>query len=83
MMPVQVRLSLKFLVAWSIANHGGTWVGIFALRVVGLQMRLPVVAPLEQLAAYSAFMSGFFGSCPLTLLLDAVYTWQRGPRVEF
>lgn len=55
---------------------------VFALGVVGLQMRFPVVAPLEQFAADVAFVRGFLGCRPLTLLLDARAVGQHGRHVK-
>ena len=74
--PVKVRLPLELLGARLAADHGGAGVRVFALGVVGLHVRLPVVAALEELAADSALVSGFLGSGPLALLLDAVGAGQ-------
>lgn len=46
-MPVEIGLSLELLGARRIAGHRSARVRVFALWIVRLQMRLPVVAPFE------------------------------------
>ncbi len=74
-MSVQVRFSLELLRACAVAVRGCAQMRIFALGIVGLHMRLPIVASLEQLSADSALMGSLLGRCPLALLLDTVDTW--------
>lgn len=82
-MSVQVCFSLKLFRAWGVANHGGAGVRIFALWVVRLHVRFPVVASLEEFATDTALMRGFLWCGPLTLLLNAVDTGQNRCCVKF
>ena len=75
---VKIRLSLEFLRARLVADHGCTWVRILALRVMSLHMRFPVVAPLEEFATDPALVGSFLRCGPLALLLDAVDAGQSG-----
>ena len=68
-MPVKIRLPLKFLRTRGVVDHSGARVRILAFRIVGLHMRFPVVASLEQLSADSTFMRSFLRGSPLPLLL--------------
>ena len=80
---IQIRLPLELLGAGLVADHGGAWMGVLALRVVGFHVGFPVVASLEELAADPALVSGFLRSGPLALLLDAVDAGEGGrARVE-
>ena len=75
---VKICLPLELLRARLAADHCCAWVRVLAFRVVGLHVRFPVVASLEEFAADSAFVGSFFRRGPLALLLDAVDTWQGG-----
>ena len=68
-MSVKIRLSLKFLGTGDVVDDSRARVGILAFRIVGLHMRFPIVASLEQLAADLTFMSSFLRRSPLPLLL--------------
>ena len=81
-MPVQVRLPLELLAARLAINRRRAGMGVFTIRVVRLHVRLPVVAPFEQLAADSTFVRSFLGRRSLSLLLDAVHARQYGCSVE-
>ncbi len=80
---IEIRLSLELLGALLATDLCCAWMRILALRIVSFQVRFPVVAPLEELAAGVALVSSFRSSSPLALLLDAIDTWEGGrSRVE-
>ena len=81
-MSIEIGLALKFLRAWIIAHHRSAWVGIFAFGIVRLEVRLPVVAPLEELAAHTTFVGSFLGRGPLSLLLNARYAGKDGLHIK-
>ena len=82
MMSIEIGLALEFLGARCVPDHGRARVRVFALGIVRVHVRLVVVAALEEFAADVAFVSGFFGSGPLTLLLDAGDAGEDGLHVE-
>lgn len=82
MMPVKVRFPLELLLTWRIARRGGTRMRVLALWIVRLHVRLPIVAPLEQLATDSALVGRFFRSGSLPLLLDTINAWYHRLIVE-
>lgn len=76
-MPIKIGLALELLRARYVPNHGEAWMRVLSLRVVCLQVRLPVVGAFEQFPADLAVVGGFFGSGPPTLLLYASSAWQH------
>lgn len=71
-MSVEISLALEFLGAGCVSNGGGARVRILSVGIVCLHVRLPIVAPLEELSAHTAFVGSFFRCCSLALLLDPV-----------
>ena len=74
--PVEIRLPLKFLRALRVPNLSRTRMRVLALRIVSLHMGFPVVASFKELATHLALVRSFLRSSPLTLLLNTANTRQ-------
>lgn len=81
-MSIEVGLALELLRAGIVTHHCGTRVRVLALGIVRLEVGFPVVAALEELAAYATLVRRLFRGRPLALLLDASATWKNRLHIE-
>ena len=81
-MSVKISLPLEFFGALRTAGHGNARMRVLSLGVVSFQMGLPIVTPLEKLAADFAFVGRFFWCRPLAFLLDTGHTGKNRLDIE-